>query len=228
MAKKDPLQDPYPQASIDLGSRANKNYADKAAFQEPSTMRRDFFNQMKKLSRRGKLTKDVYDKAKDQLGKYEGVSSEQFDSTMSKNFIRPSNFAQTAQTSSPEEAAQNVQYQKQFGSGLSALSAMQDPNYELGSGSSLRQPARQIGTKSGMLRRASRRLRKQGYGAQAGQMAMASEVQRLNEPSIVTPATRAADMAGRIEAGRLRQQEDQLMSERASLFGNRLNATRNR
>ena len=101
---------------------------------------------------------------------------------------------------------------------------------------------------------------------------MASEVQRLNEPSIVTPATRAADMAGRIEAGRLRQQEDQLMrqrdkqirsqlgrgnkkkqslftlpkriqqseterrntaaekrkAERASLFGNRLNATRNR
>lgn len=171
---------------------------------------------LKDLSKKGKLTADLLKEAR-QRAFGAGVSDEQFDSFLSQNRINTnssgqSGFTQATPTSSPEEAAQNVMFQKQFGSGLKSLAAMQDPNYELGSGSSLRQPARQIGTKSGALRRAARRLRKQGYGAQAGQFAADAEMLKLTEPSITTPATRAADMANRITAGRLRQQEDQLMA----------------
>lgn len=172
---------------------------------------------LKDLSKRGALTASLLGEAKERALKT-GLSEDQFSSFLDKERIKTSNFAEAPATSSPEEATQNVMFQKQYGSGLGALAAMQDPNYELGSGSSLRQPARSIGTKSGALKRASRRLRRKGYGAQAGQMAMASEIQRLKEPSISSDATRAADMARRIEAGRLKQQQDQLMSKRDSLF----------
>jgi len=112
-----------------------------------------------------------------------------------------------------KEAAQNVMYQKEFGSGLDALAAMQDPNYEVGSGSSLLKPARSIGPRSGGFRRASRRLRRQGYGAAAQQMAMAGEIARMGESSIDTPAARGQRMTQRIIAGRETQKQDKILTE---------------
>ena len=43
---------------------------------------------------------------------------------------------------------------------------------------------------SNKLKRASRRLRRKGYTSQAGQMAMAAEQARLNEPTIYRPEHR--------------------------------------
>ena len=232
--------------------------------------RRGVARGLKSLNRSGKLTSDLLKEARQRSG----VSDNQFDSFLKRNKISVSEEPEpTALADSPEEAAQNVSFNKQFGSGLDTLSGMQDPNYELGSGSSLRQPARQIGTRSGALRRAARRLRKDGYSGQAGQLAMMSELQRLKEPRIASEATRRRDMAQRIMAGRLMKQENDLLQrrnefmskmydrgigfaegeesddskdsnmtefarreddfqkrkrERDSLFGNRLNATRNR
>lgn len=183
---------------------------DQSAFNEKSTMRQDFFKEMKGLSKIGRLTPEMYAKAKEQLGKYEGVSGEAFESTMAKNLIRPSNLTTAAPTSSPEEAAQNVIFQRQYGTGLGALAAMQDPNYKIGSGSPLRQPSRAIGPKSGKARRASRRLRRQGYGKAAEQMAMAGEMVRMDEPSIDTPALRAGRLLGKIDASKeVRKQEEE-------------------
>lgn len=202
--------DPYSQASIDAGSLDNANY--KEVFDQPSTMRQDFFNEMKKKSRLGELTPEMYGKAKEQLGKYEGVSGEAFESAMSKNLIRPSNFATAAPTESKEEAAQNVMFQRQYGTGLGTLAAMQDPKYELGSGSALRQPSRPIGPASGRFRSASRRLRRQGYGAAAQQMAMAGELARMREPSIDTPALRGQRMLQKMTTGKEARKQDALLS----------------
>jgi hypothetical protein len=152
----------------------------------------------------------MYAKAKEQLGKYEGVSGKAFEAAMKKNSIKPSNFTTAAPTSSPEEAAQNVIFQREYGTGLGSLAAMQDPNYKIGSGSPLRQPSRAIGPESGKARRASRRLRRQGYGRAAEQMAMAGEMVRANEPSIDTPALRAGRLLGKIDASKeVRKQEEE-------------------
>ena len=107
-------------------------------------------------------------------------------------------------------AAQNVMYEKEFGSGLGALDAMQDKDYVLGSGSSLNKPARPIGPKSGILRRSARRLRRKGYGRAAERQALAGEELRVGENNISNKKTRAQDMLGRIEAGKLQRQESEL------------------
>lgn len=109
---------------------------------------------------------------------------------------------------SPKEATQNVMFQKEFGSGLAAQKAMQSPDYALGSGSALRQPARRIGTLSGDLNRASRRLRRQGYTAQAAQMAGQAEMQRMTEPSITTQADRELGMAMNIQQGKMAMEDE--------------------
>jgi hypothetical protein len=177
-----------------------------------STMKQDFFKKMKDLSKRGKLTPDMYSQAKEQLGKYEGVSGEAFESTMDKHLIKPSNFATAAPTSSPEEAAQNVMFQNEFGTGLGSLAAMQDDNYKLGSGSPLSQPARAIGPESGKYRRSARRLRRQGYGGAAQEMAMRGEDKRMNESAIDTPAARMQRMVGKIQVSREANKQDSIAS----------------
>ena len=58
------------------------------------------------------------------------------------------------------------------------------PSYELGQRYSLDRP-------SSKYRRAARRLRRQGYAAAAQQMALEGEKVRLNEPTIMTPESRA-------------------------------------
>ena len=219
--------DPYSQASIDAGSLEGKvspapaireDRGDQSAFEEKSTMRQDFFNEMKKKSRLGELTPEMYAKAKEQLGKYEGVSGEAFESAMKKNSIRPSNFATAAPTESKEEAAQNVMFQRQYGTGLGTLAAMQDSNYELGSGSALRQPARSIGPASGKFRRAARRLRRQGYGGAAQQMAMAGEMARMNEPSIDTPALRGQRMLQKMATAKEARKQDKIAAGSGDMF----------
>lgn len=234
----DPLDDPFSKESTDAGAATDPNYrakaikaaaisnsldrGDQSVFEQPSTMRRDFFDKMKGLSGRGKLTPEMYGQAKEKLAKYEGVSDEAFDSTMSKNLIRPSNFATAAPTESKGEAAQNVMFQNQYGTGLGALAAMQDPNYELGSGSSLNQPARAIGPASGNLRRASRRLRRQGYGAAAQEMAMRGETDRLSEPAIDTPALRGLRMSQKIVASKEAQKQDKLAAGSNTAFEDKM------
>lgn len=123
---------------------------------------------------------------------------------------------------SPEEAAQTVMYQRKYGSGLAAGKAMQDENYVIGSGSSLREAPRQIGTQSGAMRREARRLRKQGYTAQAGQMAGAAAQQKLMEGSAIkSERQRGVETAQQIQAGRMAQ-EQQDMSRNYTKLANRL------
>lgn len=222
-ASYDPKDDPFLQSSIDAGSldegkvspepAIREDVGDQSLFDQPSTMRQDFFNEMKEKSRLGKLTPEMYGKAKEQLGKYEGVSGEAFESAMKKNLIRPSNFATAAPAESKEEAAQNVMFQRQYGTGLGALAAMQDPKYELGSGSALRQPARRIGPASGRFRSAARRLRRKGYGGAAQQMAMLGEMARMGEPSIDTPALRGQRMLQRMVAAKEARKQDKLAAK---------------
>lgn len=157
---------------------------------------------LKNLSKEDKLTTGLFNQAKERATKA-GVTDEQFDSFLDENKI-------AKPASSKEEAAQNVMYQREFGTGLDTLKAMQDPKYELGSGSALRQPARPIGPESGKYRRAARRLRRQGYGQAAQQMAMQGEMARLGEPAIDTKELRAARMSQRILAGKEAQKQDKL------------------
>jgi hypothetical protein len=116
----------------------------------------------------------------------------------------------SAQKEKEKKAAHNVMFQREFGTGLDTYEAMQDPNYVLGSGSALRQPARRLESKSGAMRRAARRLRRQGYGAAAQQMAMGAEVARLGQPSIDTPALRKQRMKQRIVASEEAAKQDKL------------------
>lgn len=173
---------------------------------------------LKDLSKRGALTGGLLKEARQRATKA-GVSEEQFSSFMDKEGIKAEDIATAAPTESKEEAAQNVMFQRQYGTGLGTLAAMQDPNYELGSGSALRQPARSIGPASGKFRRASRRLRRQGYGGAAQQMAMAGEVARMQEPSIDTPALRGQRMLQKMTAAKEARKQDKIASGSKDMFG---------
>ena len=202
----------------ELGEAFAQMDADDADAEQQLKKRRGIASGLKDLSKRGALTGDLLKEAR-QRATAAGVSEEQFSSFMGKEDIKTQDFATAAPTESKEEAAQNVMFQRQYGTGLGTLSAMQDPNYELGSGSALRQPARSIGPASGKFRRAARRLRRQGYGGAAQAMAMRGEMARVNEPSIDTPALRGQRMAQRIAAGREAQKQDKIASGSKDLFG---------
>lgn len=188
---------------------------------------------LKDLSKRGALTADLLKEARQKATKA-GVSEDQFSSFMEKEGIRErgSTFSfkkpkkgtglfdqpATDLASSPEEATQNVMFKKEFGSGLDALAAMQDPNYELGSGSSLLKPARSIGPASGKFRRAARRLARDGDRSGAARMRLAGEMVRMGEPAIDTPAARGQRMFQKILAGREAQKQDKLMAGSKNMF----------
>lgn len=98
-------------------------------------------------------------------------------------------------------AAAKVMQARQYGSGLEANAAMQNPDYELGSGSALRQGPRQIGTASGAMRREARKLRKEGYMGAAQKMALDASQVGLAEGSAITSEAQRGRMSGqRIEA----------------------------
>lgn len=117
--------------------------------------------------------------------------------------------AMTTSSISPDlrraRATENVALQRQYGSGLGAQAAMQSPDYELGSGSALRAAPRRLGTRSGDMRREARRLRKQGYGRAAEQMALGAAQQKLSEGSSI----KSEAQRGR-EAFQQQQQQDQM------------------
>lgn len=203
--------------------------------------RRGIASGLKDLSKRGALTGDLLKDAR-QRATEAGVSESQFDTFLEGNRIRergspfsfkkaktgtglfdqpapdPTASATSAPTESKEEAAQNVMFQRQYGTGLGTLTAMQDPNYELGSGSALRQPARSIGPASGKFRRAARRLRRQGYGDAAQNMAAAGELAHMNKPSIDTQALRGQRMLQKRAAGREASKQDKLAAGSKDIF----------
>ena len=115
--------------------------------------------------------------------------------------------------SSPEEATQKVMSERNFGTGLGALEAMQDPKYVLGSGSSLSEPARSIGPESGKYRRAARRLTRKGYRAQAAQMALQGEMIRVGEPAIDTEELRAQRSSQKMLVGREAMKQDKVLAD---------------
>tara|TARA_B110000483_G_C18098153_1_gene504714 strand:- start:524 stop:1231 length:708 start_codon:yes stop_codon:yes gene_type:complete len=116
--------------------------------------------------------------------------------------------ATPAPAASKEEAAQRVMYENNYGTGLGQLDAMKDPKYELGSGSALSEKARPIGQESGKYRRAARRLKRQGHGAAAAQMALEGERVRSSEPSIDTEELRGQRVGMKMLAGREAQKQD--------------------
>tara|TARA_R110001592_G_scaffold155117_1_gene384668 strand:+ start:492 stop:1556 length:1065 start_codon:yes stop_codon:yes gene_type:complete len=165
------------------------------------------------LSRRGALTGDLLKQARERATTA-GVSEEQFNSFMDKNRIQTSNFTTAAPTSSPQEAAENVAYQREHGTGLGVLAAMQDSNYKVGSGSSLNQPARPVGPKSGRLRSMARRLKKSGnpYWRKAQYDA---EQMRLGESPIDTPELRKRRLDMSKRASELARRQDKAYASSA-------------
>ena len=208
----DDPDDPFSKGSTDEDRRVFA--VAKLRAEEKSKTRLGIASGLKDLSKRGALTGDLLKEAR-QRATGAGVTDEQFSSFMDKEDIKTQNSA----TESKEEAAQNVMFQNQYGTGLGALAAMQDPNYELGSGSPLNQPARAIGPASGKFRSASRRLRRQGYGAAAQQMAMMGEMTRMGEPSIDTPALRGQRMLQKMATAKEAQKQDKIASGSKDVMG---------
>jgi len=200
--------------SSEFNSMAAKNKI------KPYNMRQDFFNKMKSLSGRGALTPEMYAQAREELGKYEGVSAEKFDSVMKKNRIQPSNFATAPKSSSPEEAAQNVMFEMEHGSALKAKAIKDnDPNYKEyvkkhGGVGIADQPARPVGPESGKLFNMARRMKRAGnpYWRQAH---YAAETMRLKEPNIDTPELRRQRMSQKILAGKEAQRQDKAYASSA-------------
>lgn len=200
-------------------SKATPKPKDPSRVMSRQALMQDILGQVKA----GDFSPSAYAEAKQSASEL-GVSSRAFDAGLQRKGVSippaPSSGGATPPAKdtvnpnarpvgSGEQATQNVMFQREFGSGLGELKSMQDPNYALGSGSSLQQPARAIGTQSGAMNRAARRLRRQGYFAQAAQMASDAEKARLGEPSISTQAQRGLETAQRIQQGQLAQAEQE-------------------
>ncbi len=172
--------------------------SDKPAVFEDLTFKQDAFKNLKSMSKRGALTPEIYNQAKDTLKKYEGVSEEAFESAMAKNRISPS-FQSTSPSSLPEptnpkEAAQNYAYQREFGTGMDAFKAMQDPMREFGSGGPLG-------------KNQSTPLYKREKG----------------DPSIMDPATKGQRMLAQMSAGKLLREKEELTAKQRKKLDKLLN-----
>lgn len=175
--------------------------------------RRGIASGLKDLSKRGALTADLLKEARQRATKA-GVSEDQFSSFMEKEGIRERGSAfsfkkpkkgtglfdqpATGLASSPEEARANVIFQRKFGTGLDALKAMQDPSYEVGSGSSLLDKPESKESDAGRLARIGRKV----GGPVGKQLQQASAIARLTQPSIMTKDIRRQDVLSRKEAGK--------------------------
>jgi hypothetical protein len=73
---------------------------------------------------------------------------------------------------------------------------------------------RTLGTESGAMRTEARRLRNQGYGKEAGQMALAASMQRLNDPRILTQAQRGRNEMQTQESGMAAQEAAAAQAEK--------------
>lgn len=185
---------------MDVDAAIDKAYKD----HENAPIQRGIARGLRNLSRRGALTSDLLREARDRATAA-GVSADKFSSFLEKNRIREQNFTSSPRATSSGEATENVMAAR---TGLGALAAMQDPSYEVGSGSPLRKKSEPIGPASGKGRRAARRLRRQGYGRAAEQTAMAAEMAKINEAPITSDATRDQSYAeAAAEAAEIRRQQ---------------------
>lgn len=185
---------------MDVDAAIDKAYKD----HENAPIQRGIARGLKNLSRRGALTSDLLREARDRATAA-GVSADKFSSFLEKNRIREQNFTSSPRATSSGEATENVMAAR---TGLGALAAMQDPSYEVGSGSPLRKKSEPMGPASGKGRRAARRLRRQGYGRAAEQTAMAAEMAKINEAPITSDATRDQSYAeAAAEAAEIRRQQ---------------------
>jgi len=177
--------------------------------------KRDIASEIKDLSKRGALTGDLLKQAR-QRATDVGVSEDQFNTFLEGNRIRERGSAfsfkkpkkekgtglfdqpATGLASSPEEARANVIFQRKFGSGLDALKAMQDPSYEVGSGSSLLDKPESKESEAGRLGRIGRKV----GGSVGKQLQQASAIARLTQPSIMTEDIKKQDVLSRKEASK--------------------------
>ncbi len=198
---------------MDVDAAIDKAYKD----HENAPIQRGIARGLRNLSRRGALTSDLLREARDRATAA-GVSADKFSSFLTKNRIKEQDFTSSPRATSSRGATENVMAAR---TGLDALAAMQDPSYEVGSGSPLRKKSEPIGPASGKGRRAARRLRRQGYGRAAEQTAMAAEMAKINEAPITSDATRdqsyAEDAALADETNaqlRLREQQEREFKRR--------------
>lgn len=172
-------------------------------------------SELKDLSKRGALTSDLL-KSSRKKAIDAGVSEDQFNTFLEKNRIRERGSAfsfkkpkkekgtglfdqpATDLASSPEEARANVIFQRKFGTGLDALKAMQDPSYEVGSGSSLLDKPESKESDAGRLARIGSKV----GGPVGKQLQQASAIARLTQPSIMTKDIRRQDVLSKKEAGK--------------------------
>jgi hypothetical protein len=98
---------------------------------------------------------------------------------------------------------------------------MQDKNYQLGSGSSLRKAPVELETRSGAMRRAGRALGRVGATTEANQMFGAAAAQKLGEPNIMTQEQRGR-LAGQQQQAAGMMQETQEQARRYRDLSNKL------
>ena len=175
--------------------------------------KREIASELKDLSKRGALTGDLL-KGSRKKAIDAGISEDQFNTFLEKNSIRERGSAfsfkkpktgtglfdqpATDLASSPEEARANVIFQRKFGTGLDALKAMQDPSYEVGSGSSLLDEPESKESDAGRLARIGHKV----GGSVGKQLQLASAIARLTQPSIMTKDIKKQDVLSRKEASK--------------------------
>ena len=109
----------------------------------------------------------------------------------------------------PEQKAFNAASRvMQARTGLDRLEAMQDDDYQLGSGGALRETPRELGSERGRMRRAARALKRVGATDEANKMFFGAEMAGMAEPNIVTQEERERrEMEKRDEINLMRDNE---------------------
>ena len=109
----------------------------------------------------------------------------------------------------PEQKSFNAaQRVMQSRTGLDRLEAMQDDDYQVGSGGALRETPRELGSERGRMRRAARALQRVGATDEANKMFFGAEMAGMAEPNIVTQEERERrEMEKRDEINLMRDNE---------------------
>ena len=109
----------------------------------------------------------------------------------------------------PEQKAFNAASRvMQARTGLDRLEAMQDTNYQVGSGGALRETPKELGSERGRMRRAARALQRVGATDEANKMFFGAEMAGMAEPNIVTQEERERrEMEKRDEINLMRDNE---------------------
>ena len=102
-----------------------------------------------------------------------------------------------------------------------AVAGQKDEDQPFGFGGALSQAPRELGTKSGALRRAGRAARRMGATTQANQLFGAAAMQGINEPNIMTEEQRGRVAAKQQEAIDLTRQ-NQAYNKKYMDYANKL------